>query len=263
MSLNATQEASREQFERQSRNYGSSHILADTSDIAEALGDLVAGVGRAALDIATGGGHTAVFLAANGWNVTASDLTPAMLTRAGELASERGVAIRTALHEAERLPYPEASFDLVTCRVAAHHFSDPAAFVSEVRRILAPGGHFLLIDGSVPDGASTAEEWIHSVEKLRDPSHARFLSPSAWTQLCEASGLRVLSARLTPFKQPDLEWYFQTAATPPENRAKVVELVRSAPSEAREAFQIGHEDGKTVWWWPRLALLARRQPGAE
>jgi len=258
MSLNAAQQASRDQFARQSRNYGNSHILADTSDIAEALGDLASGNGRKALDIATGGGHTAVFLAENGWDVTASDLTPAMLDRVLELAAEKGVAIHTALHEAEQLPYPAEAFDLVACRVAAHHFSDPAAFVSEVARVLVPGGHFLLIDGSVPDGSLVAEEWIHSVEKLRDPSHGRFLPPAAWTKLCESAGLQIINTGLTPFKQPDLEWYFETAATPTQNRAAVVELVRSAPEEARTAFHICQEDGKTVWWWSRLALLARR-----
>ena len=91
------------------------------------------------------------------------------------MAIERGLSIETRLHEAETFPYSEASFDLVTCRVAAHHFSDRDAFVREVTRVLKPGGHFLLIDGSIPDGEPVAEEWIHEVEKLRDPSHGRFL----------------------------------------------------------------------------------------
>ena len=209
-----------------------------------------------ALDVATGGGHTAVYLAGLGLNVTASDLSAAMLENARQLGLEKGFSITTSLNEAEKLPQPDAAFDLVTCRVAAHHFSNREAFLEETRRVLKPGGHFLLIDGSVPDGAPEAADWIHQVEKLRDPSHGRFLSPLEWSGLCERHGLRVLRCEATPFKQPDLEWYLHTAATSPENREKVRELVRTAPEAARRVFLIGAEDGKTIWWWPRLTLLA-------
>jgi hypothetical protein len=125
--------------------------------------------------------------------------------------------------------------------------------------VLRPGGWFLLIDGSVPDDAEEAEEWLHQVEKHRDPSHHRLLSPRAWTRLCEASGLRVQSAELKTFKQPDLEWYFETAATSPENRKIVRELITTAPASVRETFRLGEEEGKIVWWWPRLTLVARRE----
>ena len=153
-----------------------------------------------------------------------------MLESASKLAAERGFSIETRLHEAEKFPYSDGSFDLVTCRVAAHHFSDRDAFVREVARVLKSGGHFLLIDGSVPDGEPDAEEWIHEVEKLRDPSHGRFLSPGAWTALCERHELRVLRCETAPFKQPDLDWYFQTAGT---IARKSAESSRPCPQRAQ------------------------------
>ena len=146
----------------------------------------------------------------------------------------------------------------MTCRVAAHHFSDPAAFVRETARVLKPNGAFLLIDGSIEDNQPVAEEWIHTVEKLRDPSHHRFLSEGVCRRLCGDAGLTVVFSELQPFKQPDLNWYFDTAGTTFDNRAKVLELVRTAPPEARSLFRLGEEDGKIVWWWQRLVLAARR-----
>ena len=83
----------------------------------------------------------------------------------------------------------------------------------------------------------------HTVEKLRDPSHNRMLTPRVWSKLCEGAGLTVRLVELHPFKQPDLNWYFETAATTPENRTKVLELVANAPESARKLFRLG--DGVT------------------
>ena len=254
--LDAVQAASAAQFDRQSDRYGKSHILADTSDVAAALAGVPAG--GAALDVATGGGHTALYLAKQGWRVTAGDLAPRMLENARRLAAEAGCPIETRLFPAEEFPFPPHSFELVTVRVAPHHFSSPEKFVAEVARVLKPGGHFLLIDGSVPDDDPATEAWLHRVEKLRDPSHGRFLARGAWEALVKAQGLTVLTSSLTPLKQPDLQWYFETAATPAENRAQVLEEVRTIPPPVRAALRLGEEAGRIVWWWPRLALLARR-----
>jgi hypothetical protein len=123
--------------------------------------------------------------------------------------------------------------------------------------VLKPGGHFLLIDGSVPDDDPETEAWLHRVEKWRDPSHGRFLSRQAWEELVRANGLAVRHSRLEPMKQPDLQWYFETAATPAENRTLVLEALRTAPPQVRAAMRLGQEEGRIVWWWLRLSLLAR------
>ncbi len=258
MPLDAVQLAAQEQFARQSRNYGRSHILADVSDVVAALEKIALPARAAVLDVATGAGHTGLHLASLGHEVICADLAAPMLERVREAAAERGLTVETRQHAAEELPYADASFDLVTSRIAPHHFSSPESFIRETARVLRPGGWFLLIDGSVPDDEPEAEEWLHHVEKFRDPSHHRLLSPRAWTQLCAVHDLGVLSAELRPMKQPDLEWYFETAATSPENRARVRELIATAPASARAAYRLAEEDGKTVWWWPRLTLVARR-----
>jgi ubiquinone/menaquinone biosynthesis C-methylase UbiE len=256
--LDSRQSTTAAQFDRQSDRYGKSHILADTRDVAAGLAGIVVPTAGTALDVATGGGHTALWLARQGWKVAAGDIAPKMLENTRKLCIEAGLEIETRLFPAEEMPFADGSFDLVTVRVAPHHFSSPRNFVRETARVLKPGGHFLLIDGSVPDDDPETEEWLHWVEKWRDPSHGRLLSRKVWEGLIRGAGLEVVRSELYPRKQPDLQWYFDTAATSPENREKVLEAVRSASERVRAALRLGNEDGKIVWWWQMLTLLAAK-----
>jgi ubiquinone/menaquinone biosynthesis C-methylase UbiE len=109
------------------------------------------------LDVATGAGHTAHTFAPHVSKVTASDVTEPMLAEARKLAKTKGLAnVATAHAPAEDLPFPDGSFHLVTCRLAAHHFTKPAAFVSETYRVLTPGGTIAIVDNVSPDDRETA-----------------------------------------------------------------------------------------------------------
>ncbi len=135
-SLDSRQSESATQFNRQSDRYGKSHILADTQDVEQGLRGVSASPGSKTLDVATGGGHTALWLARHGWKVTAGDIAPRMLENAQKLCAEAGFRIETRLFPAEDMPFADGSFDLVTVRVAPHHFSSPANFIRETARVL-------------------------------------------------------------------------------------------------------------------------------
>src|ERR1700677_501863 len=151
MDLDDVQIAAQSQFARQSDRYGKGHILENVADVEEALASIPLPPGAKALDVATGAGHTGLFLASRGFDVTLADIAEPMLEKAAQSPAERGLKVRTSSHAAEEFPYPNESFDLVTCRVAAHHFSSSEKFVSESARVLRRGGYFLLIDGTVSD----------------------------------------------------------------------------------------------------------------
>lgn len=258
MKLDPIQAASAAQFDRQSQNYGKGHLLEQTTDVEAALNHIPLQLGWRALDVATGGGHTGLLLAARGCAVTLGDISKNMLERAARLGAERGLKMTTREFPAEAMPFEDGEFDLVSCRVAPHHFSNPEGFVRETARVLKPGGYFLLIDPSIEDGRPEVEAWLHNVEKWRDPSHHRIWSEGIWKRWCTGAGLTLVSSELQPMKQPDLEWYFGAAGTSPENRAKVREAIRTVPPDVKAFLRIGEEDGKTVWWWQRLVLVARK-----
>jgi ubiquinone/menaquinone biosynthesis C-methylase UbiE len=258
MQLDPIQRAAQEQFAKQCERYGRGHILEQVDDVRAAAEKIPLPPRAKVLDIATGGGHTGLFFASLGCEVTLADIAEPMLKRAASAAWERGLEVRTRQHPAEAFPYHAGSFDLVTSRVAPHHFSSPEKFVSETARVLKPGGWFLLIEPTVPDGEAEAESWAHAVEKLRDPSHNRLLTPGTWSALCVTSGLAVKQIELQPLKQPDINWYFEAAATPEPNRLRVLDLVRHAPEPARRLFRIAEEHGTWIWWWQRLTLIAEK-----
>ena len=148
------------------------------------------------LDIATGAGHTALAFAPGIAKSTASDITPEMLAQVKRLAKERGLTnVVTRKANAQDLPFPDTSFHLVTCRLAAHHFPKPEKFVAEAARVMIPGGIFALVDNISPEDADIAGTY-NAFEKLRDPSHGRALSLQEWRALIDDAGLELQSAEV-------------------------------------------------------------------
>jgi ubiquinone/menaquinone biosynthesis C-methylase UbiE len=142
------------------------------------------------LDIATGAGHVAYAFAPHVARVWATDITEEMLAIVRAEAAKRGLAnIRTAFAKAEALPFEDESFDLVTSRIAPHHFDSIPAFLAETRRVLKPGGVFALVDNVAPAGS--VGDYINAFERFRDPSHLRAWNMEEWRQAIAAANLNV------------------------------------------------------------------------
>lgn len=158
------------------------------------------------LDIATGGGHTALKLAPHVAEVIASDLTPRMLIKARDFILAQGVKnIQFEVVDAEAMQFPDASFDLVTCRIAAHHFPNVAKFVEEAARVLKTGGILLVQDHVLPENSATAAV-VDGFEKHRDPSHNRAFSHAEWKSMFEAAYLVVEQQEEIIKRHDFLDW---------------------------------------------------------
>jgi ubiquinone/menaquinone biosynthesis C-methylase UbiE len=142
------------------------------------------------LDVATGGGHVAYTFAPHVERMWATDITQEMLDMVRGEAQKRGLAnIRTAYAKAEALPFEDASFDLVTCRIAPHHFDSIPDFLNEVARVLKPTGVVAIVDNVVPAGSTG--DYVNAFERFRDPSHLRAWTIEEWRKAFADAGLKV------------------------------------------------------------------------
>ncbi|MGA7386358.1 MAG: methyltransferase domain-containing protein [Pseudolabrys sp.] len=142
------------------------------------------------LDVATGGGHVAYAFAPQVARMWATDITQEMLDLVRAEAQKRGLSnIRVAYAKAEALPFEDESFDLVTCRIAPHHFDSIPEFLAEVRRVLRPQSLFALVDNVVPQGS--VGDYINAFERFRDPSHLRAWTMDEWRAALMKHGLAI------------------------------------------------------------------------
>lgn len=192
-----------------------------------------------ALDIATGAGHVAYAFAPHVARVWATDITDEMLALVRAEAGKRGLAnLRTAYAKAEALPFEDASFDLVTCRIAPHHFDSIADFLDEVHRVLKPGGILALVDNVVPAGS--VGDYVNAYERFRDPSHLRAWSLAEWREAFAKHGLTV-SHEEQLFKTMEFaSWAARHDAT---MQALLRSLLTHATGEVRDFLKPQDKDG--------------------
>ena len=142
------------------------------------------------LDVATGGGHVAYTFSPHVGRVWATDITDEMLSMVRSEADKRGLAnVRTAYAKAEALPFEDGSFDLVTCRIAPHHFDSIPAFLREVHRVLTKDGVLALVDNVVPKGS--VGDYVNAFERFRDPSHLRAWAMEEWRAALADAGFAI------------------------------------------------------------------------
>lgn len=255
------QRTAREQFDRQAEHYNAQWNAWSEESLAWLLTNAQACPEDMALDVATGTGFTALAFAPHVRSVIGLDISPGMLAQARKHAEEQRISNATFQGgAAENLPFPGATFDLVTCRVAPHHFLSVPRFLQEVARVLKPGGRFLLADTTVPDDSAEAGDWQNAVEALRDPSHVRNYTPGEWRRFLEEARLEVeqLTSTGGGIHVVLSDWLTKAGCTPEQTTA-VRGRFENAPESAARAFHIERlPNGDLGFMWQRVVAKARK-----
>lgn len=206
------------------------------------------------LDVACGPGMLACAFAPHVRHATGVDLTPAMLDQARDAQQAKGISnLSWDCGDVTALPYPDAGFDIVTCRYAFHHFPEPLAVLKEMRRVCAPGGRVVVID-SAPSTEKAAA--FNAMEKLRDPSHTRALPPEELIALYQEAGLP--EPRIDHFRLAlDLDSFLARSYPREGDEVRLKALIESALHEDTPGLQPRRVDGKVLFSVPTAILVAQ------
>jgi len=249
-------ESIRGQFSAAASRYAVSAVHKSHGDLDALVAAAELRGGEQALDLGCGTGHSTLALAARAGHVVGLDLTEAMLAEARRLAAERGTGnVRFERGDAEDPPYPDASFDVVSSRVSAHHYARPERAVEQAARLLRPGGWLVVSDSVAPEDPAQ-DTFLNAIELLRDPSHVRNHRVSEWCAWMRAAGFAPEPVGRYDMRL-DFDSWFARMGTPPASAERVRWLFAGAPAEVQRAFGYDPADA-TAWSIPIAVIRGRR-----
>ncbi len=206
-----------------------------------------------ALDVATGGGHTAIALSKFVNQVVAIDITPEMLAEAEMASNQESISnIEFRMEDVHKFNISDSQFNIVASRFAVHHFSDVKRALMEMCRVLKPGGKFYILDCSVFDGEE-AEKEINHIELLRDSSHQCSYSPRLWHQLLMELPLTIDHTSLI-IEQYELPRWFDRMGTDQNSREEIFRILNSLSAQGKIHYPFG-DDYITTY---RFEILATK-----
>ena len=141
--------------------------------------------GARVLEVGCGPGHLSIRMASQlDYHVTGLDLDPRMIEVARANADHQTADDHRqptfVVGDVASLPFPDASFDLVVSTLSMHHWADPTAALSEIGRVLRPGGRALIWDlrpGLVPLHRDVPDPFAHA---LGGPLRVLSVTPWRW-----------------------------------------------------------------------------------
>lgn len=246
------------QFGAATNSYATSHIHAKGESLAVLLELVNPQPHWLMLDVGTGAGHTALAFASRLARVIATDLTEGMLVKAAELAAARKLNnFTTRFADAEELPFDDASFDLLTCRLAFHHFPNPRQALAEFVRVLKPGGILGFTDNiTVPD--KQAAGYYNAYEKLRDPSHHWVYPLARLEAMFKQAGLAVTATRQLS-KEFEFHAWADRQHVAAADKEKLMEMMRHIPAALRPLFAPRWSDGTMYFSLWEAVIVAKKE----
>lgn len=226
------------QFNQVAANYSTSAVHAKGRDLEAMVQALPLTGQEIVLDAGCGTGHTALAFAPHVAQVIGVDFTEGMLAQGRQLALDRGLSnVEFRLGDVEKMPFADHYADLIVSRYSAHHWPHPITALQEFRRILKPGGHFILND-IVSFDDFTADTYLQAIELLRDPSHVRDHTVAQWVAMLTTAGFGEISEVYSGAVWIDFVSWIQRMATPAANAALIRTLFDGAPQEVKTALQV-------------------------
>jgi SAM-dependent methyltransferase len=226
-----------ETYGSRARDYVASVVHSAGADLDQIEAELRRHTATRVLDLGCGGGHVSYRAAPHVAEVVACDVTAPMLDAVAATAAERGltnITVRQAA--AEKLPFPDASFDIVLCRFTTHHWQNMEAGLREARRVLKPGNRAVFIDVIAP-ADPVLDTHLQAIELLRDVSHVRDYTAAEWIAALSRSGFAIEGITVRNLWMDFPIWTARTR-TPATHVDAIRSLQVACPAIVREHFAI-------------------------
>lgn len=199
------------------------------------------GPGEHVLDVSCGPGFNAMAFARRVNRVTALDAHPQLLEMARREARRRGLKnITFARADPYSLPYPEDSFDTVTCAAALHHLASPGRALQEMARVCRPGGR-VAIEDIISSEQPVRARYHNRLERLRDRTHQRCLTLSEMVSLLGRAGLAIRRIEVLESLREFNEWV-AAAATPYRRALHLRRLLQGSVERDLSGLQVQPAD---------------------
>ncbi len=250
--MNTPESAARRIFGQRAAHYRTSPAHTDPQILARLVALAVPQEDWVVLDIATGTGHTALALVPRVRTVVGIDLTPEMLAESRQLQTARGISnVVFGLADVHHLPFPGETFHLITCRRAAHHFSDIGRAVSEMHRVLRVGGRLVIDDRGVPED-NFVDDCMNLLDRYHDASHVREYRASEWQRILGERGFAVEALECYTKHRP---LSALTAYVSPENVQGIRAVLNRLTPEQQAALNLREVDGEVYLnhWYAMLS----------
>jgi ubiquinone/menaquinone biosynthesis C-methylase UbiE len=145
------------------------------------------------LEVACGTGQNFKLFAPNS-EITAVELSPGMLEQARQNASAHGLKVNLAVMDAEKLEFPDGSFDTVVSTLSTCTFPNPVKALQEMKRVCRPDGLILLLEHGHSD-----LPWLAKYQDRHEYQHYEDHAGCRWNQdpldLIQSAGIKVLGSR--------------------------------------------------------------------
>jgi len=248
----------RKQFTLQAARFNEQGLTLSSAEYLQwVVGQLTLDPSFVVLDVAAGTGHLGRAISPHVRRVVAVDLTPAMIDEGrreaaradlGNIVFERG--------NAEQLPYPDHSFDMVVTRLSIHHFTDPQPAIQEMARVCKREHQVAVMDMISPDDAALHISY-NRLERLRDPSHTRCLTREELLRCMEDAGLKAVRMVSREIEVDLTRWLDMTSAGTEARQLIREELNRELQGSHRTGMRPFMRDNRVMFtqtWATALAV---------
>ncbi len=206
----------------------------------------------AALDLCCGTGLVGAHIKSKVRNIVGLDLSPSMLARAKRRLT------RVIRGNAEKLLFPDKTFDLVICRQSLH-FLDSKKLAREIKRVLKPGGQ-VIISQTVPFNKQDSA-YLYRIHITKQPLLKNFVTQEDMVSLLRNIGCKQIKKKAVLIRESITDWLKRSPELSLTTRKKILQLYRQAPADYRKIHRLKIHNDRITEYWKWVVVSGTKKTG--